>query len=260
MRGLIRDPLVLFLLGGISLFAAYSMIEGRQQPVNLSVEMLAVLEQDYERLTGSQPSKTVRDQLIRDHYQQEVLFREALRSSMVKEDPEIREVLIEKMQESVAEDLSEPATSQLALFYAANIDRYYQESNLSFQQHVEIEEPADPLELLTALQEGRAPSSQPSRYGLEFSAYGDSMVRGLFGETVLASLLNAQLNVWFGPVPSIDGWHFFNVSGRQARKLLDYSLVEEQVRADYRVEQLQQRVDGFVSEFEQRYPLKLGAP
>lgn len=259
MRGFIRDPLFLFLWGGILLFATYSLVGGNTHPVNLTSEMLAVLDQDYERLTGSPPSLKMRDQLIRDHYQQEVLFREALRSNIVEKDPEIREVLIEKMQESVAEDLSEPAAAELALFYASNIDRYYQESSLSFQQHVVVEKPSNPAQLVIALQEGRAPASQPSRYGLEFSAYGNSMVRGLFGEAVLASLLDAQLNAWFGPMPSVDGWHFFLVRDRHARELLDYSLVEEQVRADYRVEQLRQRVNGFVKDYQGRYPLKLEA-
>lgn len=252
-----RDPvLVFFVLAGL-IFAAYRFFAPAEvQPVLLSAASEAVMVSEFEALAGREPSAEERARLIEEHYQREVLFREGLAAELVRSDPSLREAIIEGMQQRVSGELAEPDARDLVNFYADNIERYYSEATISFEQRFFAGRPGDSEAVLAALRRGETPKSDTAWQGKSFPRYGRSMIRGLFGQALLRALESAPENTWMGPYESPDGWHFVRVSERVAASLLPYERVREQVLADYQAAELDRRVREFVDGRRERYPLQ----
>lgn len=256
LRSLLAEPLLHFVLVGFVLFALNQRYAPQESPITLSEDGLAVLVADFRQLRGRAPTASERQQLIDEYYRGEVLFREALRRRLAQRDPALREALIERMQSTISGELSPPAPEQLVDFYAANIERYYREPSITLRQHFSRQSIDAPEQFLRRLQVGTAPPGDRAPQGDSFPDYGHSMLRGLFGQAVLDALVAAPLDEWIGPFQTRDGWHFFRVTGRREKQLLSFASAREQVAADYRWQQIAERLDVFVSENSSRYPLQ----
>lgn len=252
-----RDPLFLFFIAGLGLFGVFSILNNGEDanPVTISEAGLAVMLEDYRSLTGREPDAIMREAIVQDYYRREVLYREGLRQDVVRESPELREALITEMQQRVSGKLDEPSAADLVAFYTEHIDRYYREAHITFEQYFVTEAPADPQHLIEALAAGEALPGKSHRTGQQFPTYGESMIRGLFGPEVLGLLQAANFADWFGPIETIEGWHFFRVSDRGARVLQPFERVSSEVLIDYQSSQLDSRVDAFIDSVGDRYPL-----
>ncbi len=261
MRRWLRDPVALFFALGAGLFFTYGLLQGEgREPVVLSDAGLAVLLGEFEMLTGRPADAGERKQLIDDYYRSEVLYREGLRGEIYRDDSMLREAIVDVMRRRVSGALPEPAGRDLVNYYADNIQRYYSEPSITLRQRFFREPPEAPEAMLEALVAGEAISSDPPPQGQRFPAYGESMLRGLFGPTIVESLRSAPLNHWFGPLESASGWHLFRVEGRHPAKVLPFARVENQVLADYQAEVVSARLEDFLELHRDRYPLQVGSP
>jgi peptidyl-prolyl cis-trans isomerase C len=256
LRAWLTEPLLHFLALGALLFLLYQQFADRGEPITLSDAGLAVLEADFRQLVGRDPTDTEQQRLVDEFYRAEVLFREALRRQLPATDPALREPIVERMQAQLSGGLQEPTSQQLVDFYAAHIDRYYREATISCRQYFLRTEPRAPEALRSQLAADAAPPGDRPRRGAEFPDYGESMLRALFGQPILDALRGAAIGDWVGPFATADGWHYFSVSGRRAAELLPFTAVREQVAADYRATQIEQRLDAFVDAKRSRYPLR----
>ncbi len=257
----IKDPLLLFLAAGAVLFAVFSLlrVDDGSTPVTLSDASLALMFQDYEVLTGKAPDAEMREAIVRDYYRREILYREGLRQEVVRDSVELRKAVIKEMQQRVSGELDEPSPADLVDFYTQNIDRYYREASITFEQYFLTEAPDDPEALLAAIAAGEAPPSDRASSGLQFPAYGESMIRGLFGADALAFLQGAPLSRWVGPLETLEGWHYFRVAERGGRELQPFERVASEVLVDYQSSVLDERIDAFVDDLAEQYPLQLPA-
>ncbi|MDP5070968.1 MAG: peptidylprolyl isomerase [Congregibacter sp.] len=253
----LRDPVPGFFALGALLFAVFAMLNREQaMPVILSDSGKAVLVSEWEMLTGRSASESDLRQIVEDYYAREVLFREGLRRELYQSDPSVRELIIELMQQQVTGEVAEPSGKDLVNFYSDNIDRYYSEATISFEQRVFFSAPQNPEALLKDLEEGRAEAGDVPWQGKSFPDYGASMVRGLFGQPLLAVLEQLPLNTWQGPYESRDGWHYFRVASRRPPVLLSFERVEDQLKADYQTAAVSGAVAAFVDTRRAHYTLK----
>ena len=254
-----REPLVLFFALGAALFTLFQAVNTEEEvtPIRLSDAGLELLIEDYKGVTGRVPDEAMRETIVRDYYRREVLFREGLRQELVRDSGGLREAVIMEMQRRVTGELDQPKPAQLVDFYTRNINRYYREATVTFEQYFLKSPPADPEGLLTALQTGNAPPGNRSINGNEFPAYGKSMIAGLYGPKILQQLKAAPLGEWIGPVETLEGWHYFLVSDRGAKELQPFHHVSSEVLVDYQSRELNARLEAFVRARGDQYPLEL---
>lgn len=259
----LREPFFQCFLAGAALFALFFLVSEKypaRDAITLSQAGLETLVSDFEVLTGKTATDSDREMLVARFYRNEVLYREGIRREVYAEDGELRAQIVEAMRQRVSGILPTPDAEELVSFYADNIDRYYSEATLSFDQVLMLSKPEDPDLLIARLARGDDPESELQWRGKRFPDYGLSMVRGIFGQTQLAVLEALPMDEWHGPFESSDGWHFFRVSARRAPQLLPFERARIQVEADYRMQLLDRRMERFVEERGDQYPLQLLEP
>ncbi|KYF46883.1 hypothetical protein BE08_45525 [Sorangium cellulosum] len=129
MRGslrLLREPVVHFLLIGALLFVAHRLIVGDPRVVVIGAGLTADLERQLRDQTGRAPTeeelKAALDQWTRD----EVLYREALREGLDRQDATVRTVLADKLRARAVQQMAarEPTDAELDAWLTAHRSRY----------------------------------------------------------------------------------------------------------------------------------------
>lgn len=257
MRRWLREPLLQCFAAGALLFGVYWLVDSaRRDAITLSDEGFATLLGDFETLTGKAPSPEDREQLIDQYYERELLYREGLRREIFRDDGEVRELIIERMQQRATGELSSPTGPQLVNYYADHIDRYYREASISFEQLRFSSKPENANAIVASLAAGLEVEHAPPGQAKQYPDYGLSMLRGLFGQPLLDVLLELPLAEWRGPFQADGAWHYFRVAARDEPELLPFERVRGQVAADYQADALAQKVRDFVDAHRDEYPLK----
>ncbi|GAB5412986.1 MAG: peptidylprolyl isomerase [Congregibacter sp.] len=255
MRGLLREPLFHFACIGAALFAIYLAANAtREIPITLSQAGVSVIGEEFQSLMGRPPTEEELAGLVQDYFVSEVLYREAQEQEVFAADAALRAALIEVMREAVTGELSEPDEALPVDYYADNIDRYYTEEALSVESRSRSIAPEDGDRWLAELAGGGSAISERTQ---DYPDYGASMLRGLFGQGVLASLQAAELERWIGPFELWDGWYAFRVLRRQPPRLLSFAEARTQVNVDYQAERVDQRVRRFVESLGGKYELRV---
>ncbi len=102
MRGLLREPLVHFLLGGAVLFLVYGWVAGpeseRPGRIVVSEQRVDMLGRSFERTWMRSPTESELQGLIDDYVTEEVLYREALALGLDRDDLVVRRRMRQKME------------------------------------------------------------------------------------------------------------------------------------------------------------------
>jgi hypothetical protein len=170
----------------------------------------------------------------------EVLYREALRYGLDRDDGIVRQHLIQRML-IVAEDLSgasrEPTLEQMRAYFEANRARYRVADAMRAIFVFGVDRAA-----LAGLR-GDAQSAEASRPGVP-PPLGDAFprsrdVRGskadfaaTYGEEFADALAALPVGVWSDPLRSRFGYHLVKVLGHEAGRLSSFDEVAERVRLD----------------------------
>ena len=233
---ILRDPLFAFLLAGVALFVGYQAIERmRTPPVVYTADVEQATLADFETLTGRKASAADRARLKADYLAEELLFREAIARNMHLTDGETHKRLVDKLRYLIAGAPPEPTEEQLVNHYAENLVQYRAEPRSSFTQVYRIAKPADAALILAQLNAGETVASDDFWLGRDFPRYGDSMVRGIFGQPFVATLKTAPEGRWIGPVQSPRGWHFVRKRESIASAMIPFPAIRDQVRQDYMI-------------------------
>jgi peptidyl-prolyl cis-trans isomerase C len=250
---LIREPFIVFMVAGASLFALHALLQARHpDAVRVTDGTRAQLAADFAAITGREPGPEDLERLVHDYVADELLFREALQSGLHLADGPVRNRLIEVMRHRIAGALPDPTEEQLVNHYAENLARYRSEATVSFSHVFFRDRPVDGDAILAQLARDGPVTGEPFHQGREFPGYGTSMIRAIFGRPFLAALQAAPLGQWSGPLQSSQGWHFVHPTERQSEALLPFPAVREQVENDLRVALIQQAVDAHVAGIERR--------
>lgn len=245
------------MLGG-ALFLGYALLQSRRaEEVVLPASVRAGLIAGFEARSGRAATADDVARIERDYLTEELLLREALDNGLHLADPSIRSRLVEEMRMRITGPLPDPTDEQLVNHYSDNLDHYRSEPTITFRQVYFAERPADPAAVLAQLQSGQPVAGQPFRHGLEFPRYGHSMLRGMFGQPIVAALADAPLGRWIGPLESPYGWHYLYASERQPAVLLPFNAVRQQVEGDYLAAQIDAAVERHVDGLRQRHELRV---
>ena len=135
MRGLLREPLVHFLVLGAAIYLVAG--RGADHPDRIVVDegRVAMLARSFEATWRRPPGDAELERLIDDYVMEEVLYREALALGLDRDDLVVRRRMRQKM-EFLNDGLEArtPSEPELQDFLAANPERFRVPSRVSFEQ------------------------------------------------------------------------------------------------------------------------------
>lgn len=256
----LHDPLSIFLIAGALVFAAYAIVDaGRSDPVRYTPAIEAALVDDFEALAGRPATDEDRARLQRDYITDELMFREAIERGLYLTDGQVKSRMIDKVRYLIAGAPNEPDEEAMVDFYAENLDLYRSEPTTSFEQVYFSQRPENGAQLLAALKAGEEVAGEDLWTGPAYPNYGDSMVRGIFGQPFLGRLQELPTNEWAGPVKSLRGWHFVRKTGEGEPELMPYAQVRSQVRQDLMMAETRAAIGSAVGELEEKFDVEVDA-
>ncbi|MHA6332692.1 peptidyl-prolyl cis-trans isomerase [Qipengyuania sp. CAU 1752] len=259
----LREPLVHFLLGGALIFAFFVWRGEPADPASRTIlvtpEVQAQVALTYERTMQRPPSDSELDRLIDQYVREEVLYREALRLGLDRDDPVVRRRLAKKMDflATSAAETDEPSQAELEAWYNDHADRFSNGTRLSFDQ---VYFPNQPDPVVTRLELERdwrsvgEPSSLPAAAEDRLAAD----VAAQFGQVFVQRLLELSPGTqWHGPIRSGLGWHFVRLSERKPGVLPPLESQRGRVSEDWRLGTAERRRDEAYAMLREAYSVRI---
>lgn len=265
-----RSPLVIFLLLGAGVFALDRGLdrgEGERRIVTVTDEQVAAVRARWAAQWGRDPSGPELERLLDEAVREEILYREALRLGLDRDDPIVRRRLAQKMAFLLEDRAAAPAPTdpEVEAYYAEHADRYREPRRTTFR-HVFLsadrraEPERDAAELLRAVRS--AAEGAWRRFGdpfmllREYADRTDRELGELFGAAFVETLGELPAGEWQGLVRSSHGVHLVWVIGRQERRLPELAAVRDRVVEDLREARGRQRNDAAFQVLRARYDVR----
>lgn len=278
MRGLIKEPLLHFLIIGTALFGAFfwqnrSQLQASRNCSQTSKEItvtsgdLAKLNQKFKKTWRREPTNEERKKLIQDFVRTEIYFREALANGLGRND-EVLKRRLRRRVEFLLEDVGavgEPTDSELKKFMRKNRDDYQVGPKITFrhvyfdrsrrgtQTEAAIEEALSQLTNGAAAEAIGDPSPLPS--GLDKAPLW--RIKRRFGKDFAKEVKELPAGSWEGPVKSGFGLHLVFVEDRVPAHLPKLSEIRRSVSRDWAVEKQRQLKDAAYEELRSRYTVNI---
>ncbi len=236
IRRWLREPLVHFLLAGAAVWMGFALrgepADPASRTIALTRERQAGLAIGFERMMGRAPTDAELDRLVERFIREEVLYREALRLGIDRDDAVVRRRLATKMDElaTAGAETERVDDARLEAWLASHPERFTEGAELSFEQVYFASESA-----------ARAARSQADPHGepISLPREADGLARPelveRFGQQFARGI--AQLEVrpgWQGPVASGFGWHLVRLTARRPGRLPPLAAIRDEVEADWR--------------------------
>ncbi len=236
IRRWLREPLVHFLAAGAAIWLGFALwgepVDPASRTIVLSKERQADLALGHERMMGRAPTDAELDTLIDRFIREEVLYREALRLGLDRDDAVVRRRLASKMDalataSAETEQVDEPT---LARWRADHSDRFAQDGGVSFDQAYFPTEQA-----ARAALEGGEVRGEPIALPASVEDFPRRRLVATFGRQFAREVdALAVAPGWQGPIPSGFGWHLVRLSAQTPGAIPPLAQIHEAVEADWR--------------------------
>lgn len=275
-RRWLREPLVLFLLLSAAVFALDRWVrsgEAERQVVEVTAERIERSRARWVAQWGREPTEAELQALLDETVDEEILYREARRLGLDRDDAVVRRRLAQKLTFLMenASGLEAPTAAEVEEYFARHVERYRRARRLTFD-HVFLsgDRRADAAhDAAGLLRELRAASGGRWRQlGDPFmlrNSYADRTEREiaeLFGEPFATAVSGLAAGDWHGPVQSAYGTHLVRVVARTESRLPTLAELRDRVVADLRDDRRRERsraaYQAVREEYEVRLPVSMG--
>ena len=276
-RGLLREPLLHFLLLGAAIFLLYQ----GQRPANVLADkeirvdtgQVDQLIAGFTRTWQRSPSKQEAAGLVENFIREEIYYREALTLGLDRDDVMIRRRMQQKL-EFILEDVAmsaEPSDAELKAFMAASAERYSHQPSFTFQQvflnpaQRGEELATDTQLLLTRLNsETNLPKQplpgDPSLLPPEVRDWPLTTVVSNFGEGFATALAGIEPGRWTGPLQSGLGTHLVKLLDYRPGRLAALADIREGVRSEWLAQRRNELADATYQQMRRQYKVVIDAP
>lgn len=238
LRRFVRDPLFVFLLIGIAVFAldrmAGGVFDAESRTIVVNRAQVIRLADLWSAQIGRLPTVAELDSLVEDHVREEILVREAIRTGLDQDDTIVRRRLAQKMSFLVEDTAVAEAVPEddLREYFAENAERYGEPRRFTLRHvYVSPDRRGSDEEALTAaagiLEQLQAEGNDAAPENTLWRRLGDPfMLRReygrrtaedlaeLFGGAFVDALDALPIGDWAGPVESAYGYHIVRLSVR----------------------------------------------
>lgn len=290
-RGILRDPLIHFLIAGGILFALYGLIgpgDRRTQDettivvdeatlVNFMQYRSQAFEPGYFAAAYKAMSPDERQQLVDSYVREEAMAREARAMGLDEADFVIRQRLIQKilfLVDGLAVDIEPPGDRELEDYFAANAEQYRKPAEASFTHVFVDDEIAHPgggeqeaRRILARLNARQAGFNDAPQFGDRFPylqnyvGRSEQFIANQFGSAFAEELMKLSPSArWQGPIRSQFGWHVVLLTERSAAGSPKFDEVRQQVLSDYMAEKTGEARDASIADLVEHYDVRIELP
>lgn len=269
----LRDPLVVFLLIGVGVFGFdrwRGSSDAEHRVIEIADEQVDGIRARWAAQFGRPATDEELGALIDEAIKEEILYREAQRLGLDRDDAIVRRRLAQKMT-FVLEDTAEveaPGEDDIEAYYTEQAERYREPGRTTFA-HVFLsndrraDATGDAKALLRQLHTDEAVDwrqlGDPFMLLREYADRTDREVTELFGGRFAAAILTLTVGEWEGPVASAYGTHLVRVITRTESMMPGLGHVRERVVRDLlearRREQNQAAFEAVRERYEVRMPI-----
>ena len=268
----LRDPLVVFFLIGAGVFA----FDRWRGPGNEASRTIEITESQVDGIRarwaaqfGRPPNDDELRALIDEAVKEEVLYREAQRLALDRDDAIVRRRLAQKMT-FLLEDTAEmdtPTDPEIEAYYTKHMERYREPNRTTFV-HVFLsndrrDDPTDDAHaLLRRLRdddEGWRQLGDPFMLLREYADRTDREITELFGRRFTDGTAQLAARAWSGPVISAYGTHLVRVISRTESMMPGLDQVRLQVIEDLQQARRAEQNQAAFEAVRERYEVQLPA-
>ena len=260
-----KEPLLQFFLIGMAVYGVYALfgkIDNRSAENTLIVTEgeMAWMEDSWTKRWNRPPTEEELEGLIDQHIKESILYQEALKMGLDKNDIIIRRRLAQKLR-FLQEDLikpPEPESDELSMYFNENIDKYSPDKLITMTQIYFDPDKRDETTLSDAenakkeLIKKEFTTIDPADYGDNFMLQNyypgstQTEIAKLFGNEFAQSVMELEPGQWHGPVLSGYGTHLVYISERMDPVQPIFTEVQELVLEDWKVAKQQEINDLFI--------------
>ena len=246
----LRDPLVIFVVLGVGVFALDHWLESgaeERRVIEVTGGQVERLGARWMAQWGRPPTGPELQALIEEAVDEEILYREARRLGLDREDAIVRRRLAQTLTFILedAGDTAAPSADAVEDYHARHAERYRRPRRTTFDHvFLSADRRADPAGDAAALlrEIGAAGDGAWKQLGDPFMlarAYADRTdpeIAGLFGTGFADAVAALPAGSWKGPVESTYGMHLVRVHDRTASRAPALEELRDRVVADLREE------------------------
>jgi hypothetical protein len=245
-RRLLREPLLHFAALGSLVFALHrSLVPAPPAERAIVVdslkqrELLALFEQRQHRSPTPDEARRQLEQWVED----EVLFREALKLELERQDPALRDQLIARMRSllQASFDAPEQSDANLRAYHAAHASRYAVPASVSFTEY-EIAAGPDAEDRAREVWRRLRLGQPVEPMAIEHRQRSEPELVVLYGAALGAKILKLEPRSW-QLLRSARGLHLVRLEARSEVRDPSYAELETRLRADLQAERAQQHFD-----------------
>lgn len=253
----LREPLLHFILLAGLLFAIdYWATRTQRDQIVVSQQTVDFLVQQREDLElrillPEERAETV-DQFVVD----EILYAEAYKRGLDRNDSRMRRNLIRKMRGLLAGEIEQPSEEQLQQWYEENADRFTAPESRSLTHVFFDSGDAVPDDLLTRLNDGLDPASVGDNridFGRRLPRMTKRQLAGMLGPENAQAVISITDDKWHGPYESAIGFHFLRVTGHNPARVQTLAQVQPYLTGEWLMAQTRQRIDAEVGRLRADY-------
>jgi hypothetical protein len=243
MIRLASEPLIHFALLGVLVFAGHRALTPKAPTHTLEISdaKQRELAQLFEQRQHRPPTDVERKQVVDRYVEDEVLFREGLRLSLVQTDPMLRAQLIARVRGMLQAEVNAqpPAEEQLRAYYDAHRADYTIAETVSYREYafpIGPEANDNARQLALALSRGEEPAGPALRLLSMHSRRSEAELAQLEGQDLARRIWTLPVGVW-RELSSASGVHVIVVDEHSSAADPPYEAVRPQLLGEYRKEQ-----------------------
>ena len=252
-----RSRISLFILIGLFLYIIdyrFSYDEDLNQIIIPDDEILGLID-TWRDQVGRDPSDEEIVRIINNLVNEEILYREALKLELDKNDRIIKRRLAQKV-EFLKQDDTQPSPADLEKFYDENKSKYVVEDLFTFSHHFFSDKDNSDIiarESLIKILNGEDVDSDPFILGNDLNLMSKNDLEKNFGNSFFESLSSMDENKWSGPIVSDYGLHIVFIKKKVSGYVPGLNQIYQKVYSDYLIMKRRENVINFLDEIKQEY-------
>lgn len=272
----LREPLTLFVVLGVGLFAADRLLNGAPVAIGDDTRIVVTATQQetlrdaFRAELGRNPTPEEMHARLDRWVEEQVLYREALSLNLDRKDAIVHRQLTQKMRFLLedAATLPAPSDAQLQGWLDQHTTRYGKPATISFQQiFLSRGRRAEHLQA-DALAISKALSAAPEKYrglgdpfplGQDIRDANAVQLRREFGAGFAEALQALTTSQWSAAVVSGLGLHLVRITGRSDFQSVPLATVRQQVLSDYLADEHARLTQEAVDRLKKKYRIEFEA-
>jgi len=274
LKKIVAEPLVHFLLIGLSIFLLHFLFNanqtvGEESTILIDDNDINRLIIQYKQVWDDTPDETTIQKLIQQYVESEITYREALAMNLDHNDEIIKRRLKQKYEFLVKDLITsvQPSDTELEAFYKDHIEQFQTEKLFSFAQYY-----FSPDKRQSALEDAKSfltlqirdnPNhvnklrmTDQSHLHPYYSNASKHTIRQEFGIDFLHQIQSQASNTWLGPLSSGYGIHILYIDSIRQSTAIDFEDTIDEVRSSYEDELTKTYNRNLLNKVKDKYEIK----